>query len=309
MERRLAAVLAADVVGFSNLMAQDEEATVRTLQSHREVIDRLIERHDGRIFNTGGDSVLAEFGSSVEAVRCALATQDEFRVRNAEPVPDRRLRFRIGISGSTFEQVKNKLSVGFEDLGPQRVKNIPEPITAFRVTSGPATMAAKDAITTGQTATGTLNKAAWRSPIAIAATVVVIVAAAGSMFWHFSERSPMLLSAFPENISTDEMRGDDIEALMAGVTISGLRASDNQPFEIVLNADKTASYTFGGSGSLSGKTVRETGRWWAEDFRFCMQVPKFVMGRKACPRIVKAGQTLAAVRPVNGVTLPWNLAK
>ncbi len=343
MERRLATVLAADIVGYSSLMADDEDATVRTLMSHREVVDRVIGRHDGRIFNTGGDSVLAEFGSAVEAVRCAITIQDELRVRNSELVPDRRLRFRIGInvgdvlvngndllgdgvniaarlegiaqpggiciSGSTFEQVKSKLSVGFEDLGPQRVKNIPEPIAAFSVTSAPVTVAAKGTVKAGRTAAGSTSKLSWRSPIAIAAAVLLIISVAGVVFWRSWERGPMPLSAFPENISTENMRAKDIEALMAGITISGQRRSDNQPFEIVLNADKTASYTFSGSGKLSGETLREIGRWWVEDYRFCMQLPKFAMGQKACPRIIKSGQTLEAVRPVNGVTLPWTLKK
>ena len=77
VQRRLAAILAADVVGYSRLMGVDEESTLRTLHSYREIIDRLIVRHEGRIFTTGGDSVLAEFASPVEAVRCAIAIQED----------------------------------------------------------------------------------------------------------------------------------------------------------------------------------------------------------------------------------------
>jgi class 3 adenylate cyclase len=166
--RRLATILAADVFGYSRLMAENEEDTLRTLKAHRAVIDRLITRHEGRIFNTAGDSVLAEFGSAVEAVRCAITIQEELRVRNAQIDPKRRMEFRIGInvgdvlvdggnlygdgvniaarlesiaapgniciSGSVFSLVKNKLSYGFEDIGPQMVKNIPEPVPAFRLT-------------------------------------------------------------------------------------------------------------------------------------------------------------------------------
>lgn len=338
--RRLATILAADVAGYSSLMAVDEEATLRTLRSHRDVIDRLIARHEGRIFNTGGDSILAEFGSAVEAVRCAITIQDELRVRNAELVPDRRLQFRIGvnvgdvlvdgddllgdgvniaarlesiarpggicISGSTFEQVKNKLSVGFENLGLQQIKNIPEPIAAYGITSAPVQIADKVDMAPSRMSAANVR---WRSLLAIAVALILVAAVGGVAYWRLSKNVPLPLSAFPENISTDEMRADDIEALMAGVTISGLRVSDNQPFRILLSADKTASYTFVGSGDLSGATIRETGRWWVEDFRFCMQVPKFAMGRKACPRIVKTGQTLAAVRPINGETLPWTLTK
>jgi class 3 adenylate cyclase len=175
-QRRLSTILAADVAGFSRMMAGDEEATLRTLKMFRGVIDGLIARHEGRIFNTAGDSVLSEFGSAVEAVRCAISIQEELRVRNEQLDESRRMLLRIGInvgdvlvedgnlygdgvnvaarlesvappggiciSGSTFALVKNKLSYGFEDIGPQAVKNIPEPVPAFRlVHGGPAAVA------------------------------------------------------------------------------------------------------------------------------------------------------------------------
>ncbi|MBV8834208.1 MAG: adenylate/guanylate cyclase domain-containing protein [Acidobacteriaceae bacterium] len=97
-QRRIAVILAADVFGYSRLMAKDEDSTLRTLKAHRNVIDGLIARHEGRIFNTAGDSVLAEFGSAVEAVRCAITIQDELRVRNAQLPEERRMEFRIGIN-------------------------------------------------------------------------------------------------------------------------------------------------------------------------------------------------------------------
>lgn len=171
-QRRLATILAADVFGYSRLAAENEEDTLRTLKAHRGVIDRLIARHEGRIFNTAGDSVLAEFGSAVEAVRCAITIQEELRVRNAQIDEKRRMVFRIGInvgdvlvdgdnlygdgvniaarlesiaapgsiciSGSVFTLVKNKLSYGFEDIGLQTMKNIPEPVSAFRLTEASA---------------------------------------------------------------------------------------------------------------------------------------------------------------------------
>src|SRR5687767_9301929 len=97
-KRKLAAVLSADVKGFSRLMEVDEEGTLRTLKSYRTTIDALIARHDGRIVGTAGDSVLAEFASPVEAVRCAVETQEELARRNAELPRDHRLEFRIGIN-------------------------------------------------------------------------------------------------------------------------------------------------------------------------------------------------------------------
>src|SRR5882724_9183035 len=98
VQRRMAAILAADVVGYSRLMGEDEEATLATLKSHREVIDSLIAVHGGRIFGSAGDSVIAEFASPVEAVRCATEIQLEIDRRNAG-LPERsRMRFRIGIN-------------------------------------------------------------------------------------------------------------------------------------------------------------------------------------------------------------------
>jgi hypothetical protein len=105
------------------------------------------------------------------------------------------------------------------------------------------------------------------------------------------------------------MHADEIETFMAGMTISGNRSIDGQPFTIAINANKTTSYQFAGSGKLEGTTQYITGRWWTEDAKFCMQMPKFAFGQQACPRIVKSGQTLTAIRPVNGVTLPWTITK
>ena len=104
-QRRLATILAADVFGYSRLTAENEEDTLRTLKAYRVVIDRLIARHDGRIFNTAGDSVLAEFGSAVEAVRCAITIQEELRVRNAQTDESRRMDFRIGIMSAMFSSM------------------------------------------------------------------------------------------------------------------------------------------------------------------------------------------------------------
>ena len=89
--RKLTTIFATDVVGYSRMMAVDEEATLETLQTYRGVIDTLIEKHGGRIFNTAGDAVLAEFGSTVEAVRCAISIQEDLRVRNAEVPEDRQM--------------------------------------------------------------------------------------------------------------------------------------------------------------------------------------------------------------------------
>ncbi|MCZ6699692.1 MAG: hypothetical protein O7D94_12235, partial [Planctomycetota bacterium] len=190
----------------------DEEATLKTLGGYREIFDGLIARHDGRVFSTGGDSVLAEFGSVVEAVRCAISFQEEITTRNTELPDDRRLRFRIGInvgdvmvkgddlfgdginvaarleglaepggiciSGSVFEQIKHKLSLGFEDLGPQEVKNISEPISVFRIVPGSVAVAAG-----GKSATKPVVAGRWRTS-AIAVAVVAIMAVGTVFLWR-----------------------------------------------------------------------------------------------------------------------------
>lgn len=168
--RRLTTVLAADVAGYSRLMSDDEAATVKTLGEFLEIFHKLIARHDGRVINTAGDGFIAEFGSPVEAMRCAISVQEELGVRNEELPEHRRMHFRIGInvgdviveddqmfgdavniaarlealaepgriciSGSAFEHVKNRLSVGFREEGAQSVKNIPYPIPAYTVVAG-----------------------------------------------------------------------------------------------------------------------------------------------------------------------------
>lgn len=209
VQRKLTTILAADVEGYSRLMSVNEEATLKTLNIYRKIIDELISRHGGRIFGAAGDSVVAEFGSTVEAVRCAIVIQEELRVRNAELAEDRRMRFRIGvnvgdvmvegvnlfgdgvnvaarleglaeaggicISGSALDQVKNKLSVGFADIGAQELKNIPDPVPVFRVVAGPVSVA-------GVTETPAAARR-WGMP-ALIAVVVVIVAAGGFAWWQ-----------------------------------------------------------------------------------------------------------------------------
>jgi len=167
LRRKLATIMVADIVGFSRLAANDEDWTIRALGEFRAVVDEIIARHDGRIFNTGGDSVLAEFASPVEAVRCAVDFQEAARSRNLLQPRDRQLRFRIGInlgdvmvrgtdllgdgvnvaarleglaepggicvSGTVWDQIQNKISVGYVDIGEQSVKNIPRPIRAYQL--------------------------------------------------------------------------------------------------------------------------------------------------------------------------------
>src|SRR6516162_137250 len=181
ISRRLVAVFAADVEGYSRLMGADEVGTLKGLTERRAILDRLIEDHGGRIANTAGDSVLAEFGSAVDAVQCAVDAQTALAKANSSLPPEQRINFRIGIhvgdvmvragdlfgdgvniaarlqtlappggvcvSGTTYEQVRKVLPVTFTDLGAQHVKNIEDPIRAYSVcarSGGSATASARE---------------------------------------------------------------------------------------------------------------------------------------------------------------------
>src|SRR5262245_50267090 len=98
MERKLTAILSADVKGYSRLMGEDEEATIRTLTAYREVMTALIQQHRGRVVDSPGDNLLAEFASVVDAVRCAVEVQQDLKVRNGELPAERQMEFRIGIN-------------------------------------------------------------------------------------------------------------------------------------------------------------------------------------------------------------------
>jgi adenylate cyclase len=167
MERKLTAILSADVKGYSRLMGEDEEATIRTLTAYQEVMATLIRQHRGRAVDSPGDNLLAEFASAVAAVRCAVEIQRKLKVKNAELPLERRMEFRIGInvgdvivegerlysdgvniaarleglaepggiciSGTVHDQIENKLALRYEYVGEQAVKNIAKPVRVWRV--------------------------------------------------------------------------------------------------------------------------------------------------------------------------------
>jgi adenylate cyclase len=167
VERKLAAIFAADIAGYSRLMARDEVGTLARLKACRAIIDALIASHRGRIFNTAGDSVVADFASAVDAVQCAVAVQAAIATENAGGTSDEPMQFRIGVhvgdvmvdgdnllgdgvniasrleslgdpgticvSAAVRDQVGNKLPVAFDDLGYQQVKNIAQAIRVYRV--------------------------------------------------------------------------------------------------------------------------------------------------------------------------------
>lgn len=257
-------------------MAVDEEGTLTTLKAYRAIIIEFADRHRGRLFSTAGDAFLIEFGSAVEAMRCAISIQEELAVRNAELDDDRQMLFRIGInvgdvmidgddlfgngvnvaarlealaepggicvSGSAFEQVKNQISIGFEDMGPQTVKNIPQPVSSFRIISEQASVRREDPAPPADAVAVTLESQIpqpatqtrrWRVPVIIA-VLLLLVAGGGLAVWNSYFRGPPSLASFPSNISTRAMSSSDIEALMTGMKIQGTSSVTGGAYEISL---------------------------------------------------------------------------
>ena len=167
MERKLTAILSADVKGYSRLMGEDEEATIRTLTVYRAIMSTLIQQHHGRVVDSPGDNLLAEFASVVDAVQCAIEIQQELKARNTHLPSERRMEFRIGINvgdvvveegrlygdgvniaarveglaepggiciaGTVYDQIKSKIPFNYDYLGEQVVKNIVEPVRVYRL--------------------------------------------------------------------------------------------------------------------------------------------------------------------------------
>ncbi|TWB93651.1 adenylate cyclase [Bradyrhizobium macuxiense] len=223
MKRKIAAIFAADIAGYSRLVAEDEEETLRRLASYRQVTDDFIAKCGGRIFNTAGDAVLAEFPSAVEAVRCAIDIQESLRTRNMAYPPSRQMSFRIGItigdvverdgdllgdgvniaarleglaevggicvSRAVHEQVANKLSVQFADIGAQEVKNIPTPVHAYMVAmrredGSYATPQVKKPVKSAPSATP-----AWMWPAAITVVLLAAIGVGGFLVYTKLEAS------------------------------------------------------------------------------------------------------------------------
>lgn len=209
LERRLATILVADVFDYSRMMQVNEERTVEIFRGHREIFDGLLRQHRGRIFNTAGDAVLAEFPSAVESVRCATEIQTALRTRNEHLPPEQRMLFRIGInlgdvivqgndllgdgvnvaariqtiaepggiciSGSVYDQIRNKLSLQFKQLGKRSFKNIAEPIRTFSIT---------DVGNGALPSIPTWRRYAKQRLIAAGVTAIVLIAAAGG-YWVY----------------------------------------------------------------------------------------------------------------------------
>jgi class 3 adenylate cyclase len=213
VERKLSTILSADVAGYSRLMGEDEEQTLKTFRGHKKVFESLVAMHHGRIFNTAGDAILAEFTSVVAAVRCATDIQAALRTRNDQLAQDRQVKFRMGInlgdvliqgddlmgdgvnvaarlqtaaepggiciSGSVHDQIVNKLSLSFQSLGEKSYKNIQQPVRTFSITEAEG----RRALPSPKPAGPPGGAAKW-----IAGAVVAALLAIGGGYWAYTVR-------------------------------------------------------------------------------------------------------------------------
>jgi adenylate cyclase len=239
-ERRLAAILSADVAGYSKLMGDDERATVLTLTDYREVFGDHIARHKGRLVDSPGDNLLAEFASPVEALNAAVDIQHDLASRNRQLAEHRQMHFRIGLnlgdviakddgtvygdgvniaarlegmaepggiclSETVFFQVEGKVNAAFEDIGAHEVKNIAKPVRTYRVVGDAATLAANRP-----------SKVRTRSIVIPAAAVALVVA--GLAVWQYTQSSDQ--AAIDENTVLAPPTGPSI-AVLPFVNMSG----------------------------------------------------------------------------------------
>lgn len=212
LERKLATILSADVAEFSRLMGEDEEQTLRIFRGHKQVFESLVAMHRGRIFNTAGDAILAEFGSAVEAVRCGTDIQAALHTRNDQLPLSRQVRFRIGInlgdvmvhgqdllgdgvnvaarlqtaaepggiciSGSVHDQISNKLSLSFRSLGEMNFKNIQRPVRTFSITEAEG----RGALPSPKRRGTQRRSSKW----IVAAVLLLLAGLAGAGYWAYA---------------------------------------------------------------------------------------------------------------------------
>ena len=244
-KRKLSAILSADARGYSRLMREDELATVRMLEAYRNIITTVIQRYRGRVVDTPGDNLLAEFASVVDAVESAVEIQEKLKARNDELSENRRMPFRIGInlgdvieegeriygdgvniaarveglaeaggicvSGTVFEHVKDKLRFGYEYLGEQQVKNIPEPVKVYKVHREPDKVG--KVIGEGKPRR---TKRGWKASAAVALLVLV----GGGIVWNFNWRAQKIEPASKEKMAQPLPDKPSI-AVLPFVNISG----------------------------------------------------------------------------------------
>jgi adenylate cyclase len=276
-KRKLTTILSADVVGYSRLMEDSEEATIQTLNAYRNSMSTLIQQHSGRVVDMTGDNLMAEFASVVDAVKCAVETQKEIGERNADLPEKRRMLFRIGvnlgdiveederiygdgvniaarleglsegggicISGTVYDQLKNKLELGYEFLGEHRVKNIAAPVRVYKVLMEPEAV--------GKIIGEKRKTKRW---MAVAAAVIILIGLAG---WYlYIEQSKRIEPASVEKMAYplpdkpsiavlpfDNLSGDsDQEYLSDGITEQIITSLSKVPYIFVIARNSTFAY-------------------------------------------------------------------
>jgi adenylate cyclase len=209
-KRKLTAILSADVEGYSRLMGEDDEATVRTITGYRKVINKVVQKYRGRVVDSPGDNILAEFASVMDAVSSAVEIQQELKTKNAELPEDRKMEFRIGVnlgdviheedriygdgvnvaarveslaeaggvcvSGTVFDQIESKLPLGYEYLGEQSVKNISKPVRVYKALMDPEAV--------GKVIGEKRVEPKRGKRIALAVAIVLLLAVGGLLIWR-----------------------------------------------------------------------------------------------------------------------------
>jgi len=276
-KRKLTAILSADAVGYSRLMGDDEEATIRTLTEYRDAITVLVNEHKGRVVDSPGDNVLAEFASVVDAVRCAVETQKQIAERNADLPENRRMLFRIGvnlgdivdegdriygdgvniaarleslaetggicISGTAFDHVKGKLEVGYKYLGEQKVKNIKEPVRIYKMLLDPDDV--------GKIIGEKKLRPGQRKWVNLTVAAMLILLAGAFTIWHFYFRPQSMekvATVLPEKPSIavlpfNNLSGDsDQDYLADGITENIITALSKIPEMLVIARNSVFTY-------------------------------------------------------------------
>jgi len=293
VKRKISAIFSADVEGYSRLMVDDEVATVRTLENYRNVMVDLIEQHRGRVVDSPGDKLLAEFTSVVDAVQCAVEIQQVLKAKNAELPENRRMQFRIGVnlgdvieegeriygdgvniaariegvaegggicvSGSAYEQIENKLALGYEYLGEHTVKNITKPVRVYKV---PMELGERKEKRAGMRR---LKK------VAVATAAVIILGAGAFAIWNFYFRPPPMEPASVEKMAyplpdkpsiavlpfTNMSGNPEQEYLADGITENIITALSKTPKMFVIA--RNSSFTYKGKPVKVQQVAEELG--------------------------------------------------
>ena len=287
-KRKLTAILSADVQGYSRLMGEDEDSTVRTLTAYRSLMSGLIQRYRGRVVDSPGDNLLAEFGSVMDVVRCAVEIQEELRIRNEDQPENRKMQFRIGInlgdvieegdriygdginvaarveglsegggiciSGTVYDSIRNKLSMSYDFLGEHNVKNIKEPVRIYRIRMEPE---AASAIVEEKKA----RLMTWQRAALSVVIIFILIAVA---IWYFFIRQTSVLFDGKEGPKTiavlpfaDMSPEKDQEYFVDGLSEELLNNLAQLPGLNV--AGRTSSFAFKGSSKTAKEIAKVLG--------------------------------------------------